>query len=384
MVRINTLHIENFRAIGELDYKPHQINIITGQNNTGKSALLDAIYINTTGRDTQFQMDSVFETYNVKNHELQAVINSDLNHVTIYKNLKDCRKADPKIYVKVRRDIIEQLVDPLESNEDYKDQYLKILLDNVDFIVTISDYSLGLTPYYPKGVNELYKNLVKIENPKITDKISDRPETFLSNKKLQLPSFPINWIIYGNDTLFHKNTLSVNKLSHSEKFQLQNIGDKEIHLLEQFIKEHNLVKNIERLTQNNVLYRKGREIEEIPIAAHGDGFIVLLTTLHNLLQSENGILIIEEPENHLHPRYLGVLIEILFTYCKQLNVQIFMATHSYDLIQGALEYPETEDEKEMLLISKMTSDGETIEKFDYTTDEGLKVINELYLDLRGI
>jgi len=32
----------------------------------------------------------------------------------------------------------------------------------------------------------------------------------------------------------------------------------------------------------------------------------------------------------------------------------------------------------------MTSDGKTIEKFDYTTDEGLKVINELYLDLRGI
>ncbi|MCK4270265.1 MAG: hypothetical protein KAW93_07275 [Methanogenium sp.] len=50
----------------------------------------------------------------------------------------------------------------------------------------------------------------------------------------------------------------------------------------------------------------------------------------------------------------------------------------------ALEYLETEAEKEMLLVSKMTSDGETIEKFDYTTDEGLKVVNELYLDLRGI
>ena len=165
---------------------------------------------------------------------------------------------------------------------------------------------------------------------------------------------------------------------------LGQIGDKEIHLLEKFIKEHNLVKNIERLTQKNVLYRKDGKIEEIPISAHGDGFIALLTTLHNLLQSENGILIIEEPENHLHPRYLSVLIETLFTYCKQLKVQVFMATHSYDLIWMALEYPETEEEKEMLLVSKMTSDGETIEKFDYTTDEGLKVVNELYLDLRGI
>ena len=111
---------------------------------------------------------------------------------------------------------------------------------------------------------------------------------------------------------------------------------------------------------------------------------VPFVSLHSLLQSENGIFIIEEPENHLHPRYLGVLIETLFTYCDQLNVQVFMATHSYDLIQGALEFPETEAEKKMLLLSKMTSDGKSIEKFDYTTDEGLKVINELSLDLRGI
>jgi len=369
MARINTLHIENFRAIGELDYEPHQINLITGQNNTGKSALLDAVYINATGEViSPSSIRYANETYNIKNQETRAVINSDINHVTIYKSLEDCRKADPGSYAKIRGYIIEELSDTIEGDEEYKDQYLAIIFDTIDFVITISDYSFSVTPYFPDGMRELMKKLKEL------NQMSGEHADASGNFRLSSPS-RIRLIkgLHYTDTIFQKNTLAVNKMSHSDKFLLERIGDKEIHLLEKFIQEHNLVKNIERLTQKNVLYRKDGEIEEIPISAHGDGFVALLTTLHNLLQSENGILIIEEPENHLHPRYLSVLIETLFTYCKQLKVQVFMATHSYDLIQGALEYPETEEEKEMLLVSKMTSDGKTIEKFDYTTDEGLKV-----------
>jgi len=335
MARINTLHIENFRAIGELDYNPHQINLITGQNNTGKSALLDAVYINATGELIGPQN----ETYNIKNQETRAVINSDINHVTIYKCLEDCRKADPGSYAKAKGYIIEDIEefsDTIEGGEEYKNQYLAILFDTTDFVITISDDSFRITPYLPGGRGELLKKLKELNQ--MSDEHADASRNFRSSILRGMRSFfsPLMPICaHYTDTIFQKSTLAVNKISHSDKFMLGQIGDKEIHLLEKFIKKHNLVKNIERLTQKNVLYRKDGEIEEIPISAHGDGFVALLTTLHNLLQSENGILIIEEPENHLHPRYLSVLIETLFTYCKQLKVQVFMATHSYDLIQGA-------------------------------------------------
>ncbi|MEI7856015.1 MAG: hypothetical protein WCH85_00760 [Methanomicrobiales archaeon] len=41
MTHITELSIHNFRAIRELTYTPKQINILTGRNNTGKTALLD-------------------------------------------------------------------------------------------------------------------------------------------------------------------------------------------------------------------------------------------------------------------------------------------------------------------------------------------------------
>lgn len=384
MSRINSLHIENFRAIGELDYQPRQINIITGQNNTGKSALLDAVFINATGEAISPSLRSSHEFYNIKNQEPLAFINSDINHVTIYKNLEDLRKNDPEVHVKVREYILEELSENIEGDEEYKDQYLAILFDTIDFMITVSDYSFSVTPTSRDGLLKLRKKIFDFN--RMSGELSDASGNVRLNNPIQLPFFsPFKAPgVQYTDLRFQESTWAVNKLSHFEKLQFEGIGDKEIHLLERFIRDNDLVKNIERLTQRNVLYRKDGEIEEIPVLAHGDGFITLLTTLHSLLQSENGILIIEEPENHLHPRYLGVLIETLFTYCKQLNVQVFMATHNFDLIKEALEYPEAEAEKDMLLISKMTSDGETIEKFDYTTDEGLKVINELYLDLRGI
>ncbi len=38
-------------------------------------------------------------------------------------------------------------------------------------------------------------------------------------------------------------------------------------------------------------------------------------------KSQDGILLIEEPENHLHPEYLAILVETLFTYAPGLKVQ---------------------------------------------------------------
>jgi AAA15 family ATPase/GTPase len=144
------------------------------------------------------------------------------------------------------------------------------------------------------------------------------------------------------------------------------------------------VKNLRRLSQKDIVYQNDDgSLITIPIESHGDGFISLLNVIRYLLKVKDGILIIEEPENHLHPHYIDLFIENLFEYSKKLNVQVFMSTHSLDLIHTALKYPNHNEEKEMLLISKMTSDGQNIEKFDYSVDEGLKVIDELYQDLRG-
>ncbi|GAA5261423.1 AAA family ATPase [Methanocalculus sp. MC3] len=382
MGRIHTLHIENFRAIGSLDYAPRQLNIICGKNNTGKTALLDAIYINRTGgARRRFFEEGIIENL-IKTDKSKAIVHSNLNHVKIYRSLNIIRNEDPKAYDQIRDYIIQILLMDIED-DDFREAYLGVIFESIDFIVIISDLGNQFIPYYlidkqfvTEQLEQIISNIGEIKGyEKLLGFTDTMTYTFL------LKSFR-NYS--SSDSSINKKEESIIKISHKEKLSPKRMDDEEIHLLEQFIKEHNLVRNLERLTQNNVLYKRGDEIETIPISAHGDGFITLLSLFHYLRKSQDGILLIEEPENHLHPEYLAIFIETLFTYAPKLNVQVFMTTHSYDLIQTALDYPEDDAEKELLLISKMTSDGETIEKYDYTVDEGRRVTEELKLDLRGI
>ncbi len=390
MVSIKNLHIENFRAIGELDYSPRQINIITGRNNTGKSTLLDAIYVNATG--LLFDQFEDYGLYNIKNGETKATINSDINKLNLFRNLKELKKYNKELLKTIEKYIIERFLEDIEGDGQFKEKYLQLIFKYVDFLITTFDFGFGIISYFidesAGGSSEFNKKLERIVIS------SDRNYQLDSSGNLKTPDIMmltapirIKLIKYTDENIQHnfsQNSHEVHKLSHFNKLTWNIYDDKEIHQLEKFIKDNRLIKNITRLTQNNVLYDKNGEIETIPISAHGDGFIALLNTIRLLLKAQDGILLIEEPENHLHPRYLDVFIKTLYEYCPRLNVQVFMATHSYDLILSALEYPEDDKEKDLFLLSKMTSDkSKIIEKFDYTVDEGLKVINELYLDLRG-
>ncbi|MDG6250461.1 AAA family ATPase [Methanocalculus sp.] len=387
MGRIHTLHIENFRAIGSLDYAPRQLNIICGKNNTAKSALLDAIFLNGTGeyKRDQFLLNENRENL-IKVNESKATIYSNLNAVTIYQSLDVCKKEDQKTYEHIKESIIlirinqiENYIKDIEDNDKLREAYIEVIFESLEYIIITSDLSYQIIPYQLIERQKIFDRFQHvIEN---SEKVKLRNRHFYLLKSRIFSPISLNRPSNKSLKLIHPPII---KVSHEEKLSPERMDDEEIHLLEQFIKEHNLVRNLERLTQNNILYRRGDEIETIPISAHGDGFITLLSLFHYLRKSQDGILLIEEPENHLHPEYLAIFIETLFTYAPKLNVQVFMTTHSYDLIQTALDYPEDDAEKELLLISKMTSDGETIEKYDYTVDEGRRVTEELKLDLRGI
>ncbi len=402
MGRIDTLHIENFRAIGSLDYAPRQLNIICGKNNTGKSALLDAIYINEGGDGAERRSFEERKTPNfIKDGEPIARILSDRNETTIYRSLDIYRKAHPDSYTEIREYLLSMLLEDLEYYDDeFREAYVKIIMDSHDFLIIRSGSTYTVIPYNVTERQIITEQLREIiedaeEREPVHHQSDDSGINTTERRRRRIRPFSayrmLTTYLSNRFRLYQplnesvgENPQPIIRISHREKLSIKKMTDEEIHLLEQFIKEHNLVRNLERLTQDNVLYRRGDRIETVPISAHGDGFITLLSILYHLRRAANGILLIEEPENHLHPEYLTILIETLFTYAPKLNVQVFMTTHSYDLIQTALDYPEDDAEKELLLISKMTSDGETIEKYDYTVEEGRRVTEELKLDLRGI
>jgi len=149
MGRITKLHIENFRAIGSLDYTPHQLNIICGKNNTGKSALLDAIYINERGDGAERRSFEEGKTPNfIKDGEPTARILSDRNETTIYRSLDIYKKAHPDSYTEIREYLLSMLLEDLDYYDDeFREAYLKIIMDSHEFIIIRSGPAYTIIPY---------------------------------------------------------------------------------------------------------------------------------------------------------------------------------------------------------------------------------------------
>lgn len=400
ITHINKLSVHNFRAIRELNYVPKQINILTGRNNTGKTALLDAIAFNIPG-----YIHEEIENYTIKGPidficcgEKSAIITSNLNTVKIFPDasifIKEHGEIFSEYFEKVFANIDEVLVkDEIKKifqKDDFRDEYIGLIFEYFDFVIFSSDFGYAVCSYLKQRINwgKQYDAFSKKMDNKLKNLIKKYEHATVLQKSERLNSVFYRIALDPGIIFLREQSLeeikNVVKISHNDKLVFNEISEEDLITLEDFIKSNNVVKNLRRLSQKDIVYQNAdNSLITIPIEAHGDGFVALLNAVRYILKAKNGILIIEEPENHLHPRYVDIFVENLFEYCKKLNVQVFMSTHSLDLIRSALKHPETDEEKEMLLISKMTSDGQTVEKFDYSVDDGLKVINELYLDLRG-
>ncbi len=70
----------------------------------------------------------------------------------------------------------------------------------------------------------------------------------------------------------------------------------------------------------------------MPIGSLGDGVWRMLAIAISLAVSQNGILLIDEIDTGLHYSVLEKLWHMVMKTAKDLNVQVFATTHSYDCI----------------------------------------------------
>src|SRR5438309_7647010 len=75
----------------------------------------------------------------------------------------------------------------------------------------------------------------------------------------------------------------------------------------------------------------------IPISLMGDGFRDVLRILFISALTRKGTAVFEEPENSLHPGFLGLATEYLSRAAVETNTQLFMSTHSLEFLRYLLD-----------------------------------------------
>lgn len=134
-----------------------------------------------------------------------------------------------------------------------------------------------------------------------------------------------------------------------------------------------------------LVFEEEGERYEVPYDFMGDGFKTIVGILWQFVGDEdvNDVVLMEEPENNMHPGYVSELVPFLVEVAREEDVQLFITTHNVDFISEF--FTELPDEQREFLESefRLIQMTETVPKtFDYA--DAREQVEDLHLDLRGI
>jgi len=144
----------------------------------------------------------------------------------------------------------------------------------------------------------------------------------------------------------------VSAMSHVVKDSFRNITRKPV-LIEQAVE---LLKTFDANIKG-MTYKSGDEqryvpvfmIEEldeyVPLSVYGDGMKKALTLLNAIIEAEGGIVLVDEFETALHTTAMDQVFNFMLTVARELNVQLFLTTHSIEAIDTLLSCDEENIDK---------------------------------------
>ncbi len=118
------------------------------------------------------------------------------------------------------------------------------------------------------------------------------------------------------------------------------------------------LKNIEILTDFDkpVVYLVYEEMA-IPVAMSGDGIHWLVRLACEIVSREHAVVLLEEPETHLHPGAMRQAAQVFRTAAAQ-GTQLFLTTHSLELIDAITDGASEAELKELSLHRVQLENGE--------------------------
>ncbi|HRH34506.1 MAG TPA: AAA family ATPase [Catalimonadaceae bacterium] len=311
---IKRIQIENFKSFGKVDLEPHsKVNLLIGPNSSGKSNFLEAV--------------SFF--YELHNEE------------KIKDGFIKFREKVNKRQTKGFRESLVLTIDGpwvVEPNQPisyrHKLETLSIQIENFlgDFALGFSDDksivakfdSTGGISFKGSTLNseylEGYSSYCHFIRPELKAmRNSMKPERF-SNFSMDLSNLVrfINHIRDNDEDRWNSYCKTFFRITN--EFQKVTKRDKGSEYELQFHTENDL-----RFGPNEV----------------SDG-IILFAGLLAILHQPNPpkVILLEEPENGIHPRRLSEIISLIWKLAEEKEVQFFITTHSPIILDQFSEYPE--------------------------------------------
>jgi AAA15 family ATPase/GTPase len=318
----SSLHIKNFRNLRDLEINAlGRVNLISGKNNVGKTALLEAIFLlngpvqpelRTTiaaargmevvvGKSAASIWEAIFNEFDTdETIEISSNSTQGNSHLEIY-------AIDTSKRENVSLTTPDSSSSPSSATTDLSD-------DDIEYRYTHGDS------------DKVYRSQVRL----IGNEIHYRAD------KIDLP---IAVFMFARLKANPEN--DADRFSQAIKLRLKNDIVEALKIIEPALTDIELVYEAKRA----VLYGEVGPNNKIrPLPLMGDGMGRLLSILVNMAYAApDGIILIDEIENGFHFSILPQVWHVIDEFSRKHNIQVFATTHSDECIEAAKGYFEESD-----------------------------------------
>lgn len=297
---IEKLKIKNFKSIDTIEIKFKKLNVLCGENASGKTSIIHAILLcsqnNKDGKDVDGEIIKIGNYEELKNNTKNGEIKIEISNRSVTKTIVYKRNDNPDL----NQDYV-LTVEPKEENNSYKFEESIFYLSS-DRTGAMDTYQKGNYLFGTNGsgsISFLHKYQENLMNAKYMEKFKQK---------------------YKESDIVENR-----KFIEHVRFWMEDITGEDIS-----------ISSIDRTNQYILTYG----VNKVRPINTGSGYSFLLPIVIACLGSiimgkENPTIIIENPEIFLHPEAQRKLMCFL-NFCKNF-CQIIIETHSEHIIKNAIE-----------------------------------------------
>ncbi len=342
MAMISRLEVERFRGIKNLKVeKLNHINLFVGDNNCGKTSVLEAIQLLRTSGNLA----------NVYGIARQREGMSWMNSNSIYENFICMFPQDEEdLQIKITGICNNKNITyVLSGNQrtvmiDMKEFDRFVARELQDFIVTD-----GHTEQFEGTISHVFGDVKKSENVKI-NRFTGMSGTPISEDE----EFKIIYVA----PFEHLKGSIISQIVKNDGYK--DICLKALQLFDPDIEDMMIFKS--DIGNRPVEYLKHKRLGNMPLSTFGDGVKKVLVLSNAIAKAAGGILLIDEIETAIHKKYYDDIFRFVVKACKTFDVQVFITTHSLEAIDGLLatqDYEEQNTEEDISVITLKRDNSNT-------------------------
>jgi len=312
---IRDISIQNFRCFENTSISGFKtVNLITGKNNAGKTALLETLLLANSPRPETiislkgYRRESPEFDQTLPERTWDSLFFNQDNSKNISIQINEDNNQSSQVDITIN-DLIETFVETDESSNTTG----RLANRYVDFLTNNEPKTSGLKMSININNKHYFEASLLSTSQKILPKSSKLPDK--NNISLILASglFLNTYLAAEYDKARFNNR-------EQEVLKMFQIIDPSIQFVESFS------------VGSPMIYLQKEDKKRLPLSLFGDAINRVAAIILWIINNNSSILLVDEIENGIHHANQANLWRMLFRLAKELNVQIFATTHSLEML----------------------------------------------------